>query len=517
MWPERHLRRPFRGRALFAGILALGVAGAGMSPQAEARPQSADEDPHAVTSLAVLPFETLGTETEEFLGGGMTEDLISYLAQLGELDVTARASSMALRDTDLDLRQVADTLGVEHLLVGSVERSGNRVRVAARLVDPGTETEIWAEQYATELAELSRVQEAIARDVSELLLGSAQTFRSPSARSRSDVPEVFELFLRGRQALQSRAQESLREGMDAFERAIRMDPEHAPPHAGLSIAHSLWVTYGYVDELEPYEAYAQAVRLGDRAVALDPEHVAAYPARGYVTTRAWAPADDVEADFLRALELEPGSADAHGWFAHFLAREEAFGRSLEAARRAIELDPLAAGRRVGFAVNALAAREYEEARREASTARALAPALGLPRALEARALLLLGRPDDCLELDLSPFPAMEAICVHEAGREAEARNRIDALAAGFLEGSVGQSAGLARDLATYHAWTGQSEEALRWTERAFALSPDGVDFRHVQSGLFDRVLSEPTFAAGWDRLKEETWSRVSHEARDGRP
>ncbi len=194
----------------------------------------------------------------------------------------------------------------------------------------------------------------------------------------------------------------------------------------------------------------------------------------------------------------------HGWYAHLLAREERFDQAIEEAEKAIELDPVAPGRRVGFALDALAARRYDLTLREAERALALEPGLLLPRALQAVSHLLLGRPEDCSELDLGRHAAIRAMCLHSLGREERATSLIDSLSTVAFSQEYDQMFSdviMLGDIASYYAWLGDAEQSIDYIERAFALSPSALDFRFIYSGLFDRVRNDPAFQSGMNRIR----------------
>jgi tetratricopeptide (TPR) repeat protein len=174
------------------------------------------------------------------------------------------------------------------------------------------------------------------------------------------------------------------------------------------------------------------------------------------------------------------------------------------------LDPLAPGRRTGYAIDALAAREYEAAIREAEVALSLEGQLTWPREIIGQSLLLLGRADECAENNLRSHLAIWAICLREVGRVEEAEAAIDSTAALLRGGGETEVSDLAllRDLTAYHAWTGQVEEAVQWLEAVFRLSPFGLDYRVLVSGLFDRVLEDARFRSKLEELQQQAWDRV---------
>jgi tetratricopeptide (TPR) repeat protein len=303
-----------------------------------------------------------------------------------------------------------------------------------------------------------------------------------------------------------RTREGLRGALEQFQRAIAQDSAYAPAYAGLASVYPLWVTFSY-SGIDFYEAYGRALSMADRAIALDSDLAEAYAARGYAMARAWAPAPAISADFKRALELRPNSADAHQWDARFLSGQGRNDEALAEVQRAVALDPLAPGVRVAFSMEALAARRYDVAAREAGRAVALEPSLRLPRALQALGDLLSGTLDRCAGLSLSPYVGVRAMCLHSLGRVREAAQIADSLRGAFTAGPTGDSVFspviAARGLAEFYAWTGNAEVSLAWLERAYALSPEGENARVIESGLYDKVQNDPRFSAGLQRARTQ--------------
>ena len=469
-----------------------------------------------VASVAVLPFDNMGADSDELLAEGVTEEIIAQLAQVRGLKVISRTSVVALKESALTLPQIADTLGVNHVLEGSVRRSGQQGRITVQLIEAATDAHVWAHSYDRAVDDLFAVQREIASAVTRALVEQVPRLRPSSASDRGTASPAYQTYLRGRQLLHRRTRESLLGAMATFEEAARLDPDFAPTFAAHAATLALWPHYGYPGGPDPYTAHARAIALADSALALNPDLADALAARGLALTHAWAPPREVASDFVRAVEIQPNSADIHGWYAHLLTRAADFDAALGEAQRAIDLDPIAPGRRVGFAIDALGARRYDLVLREARAALAIEPSLAIPRAWEGLALLLLGQPDRCLELGLEAFAGIRAMCLHAAGRTTEAERMIRASIEDFGDGAGTETvdaATIAEDVATYFAWTGDRDRAFRWLERAFEQSPDGVDFRYVQSGLFDRIRGDPAFQRRFEALRTAGWERVEEMSR----
>ncbi|MBI4408644.1 MAG: hypothetical protein HY561_02975 [Gemmatimonadetes bacterium] len=473
---------------------------------------SASAPPAYQASVAVLPFDEIGARAgEPYFSEGITEEIISELAKVEGLKVISRTSVVALKRTSLTLPQIADTLGVRHVLEGSVQRSGDRIRITAQLIDPRTDTHIWSESYDRELRDVFALQDDIAREVSAALLTRVQGLRPRAAGSRTAETGAYDAYLRGTYWRQRRTRDGLLEAIRAFEQAIALDAAYAPAYAALSTAHTLWVIFGYRDELDAYAHLARALRMAERAVALDSSSAEAYAARGFAGVFASASSERVLADLERAVRLGPSSGEIPIWHAVALAYARRYDEAMAEAETAIALDPLAPGPRGAFASIALSARRYDFALREARRARVLEPKFLVPLYQEALALLLLGRAAECARGEVGPYAAVKAMCLYSAGETARAAAIIDSLAdsarGGARESWIDPGL-LAADIATYHAWIGDAEKTVNWLRRAAEESPQAPRWFVVSSGVFDPVRTAPRFQQEFERIRAGVRARL---------
>jgi eukaryotic-like serine/threonine-protein kinase len=506
-------RRRVAVAAGIAALVALAAIAALWPPWP--RPARAAGGAADVASVAVLPFDNLtGNASDRYLSDGMTEEVIGQLAQVQGLKVISRTSTEALKGTHLTLRQIADTLGVRHILEGSVRHAGNRIRVAVDLIDATTDAHVWASTYQRDLSDVFAVQEEIARNVADSLVSAVGVRRPVGRVSRTEHPGAYEAYLKGRALMYRRTREGIRGALEQFQQAIAEDSAYAPAYAGLASVYRLWIWYAYPGT-EFYEADGRALAAADRAIVLDPDLAESYAARGLILTHAWAPAQGIVADFKRALELRPNSAEIHQWYAQFLSREGRNGEALAQAERAVSLDPLSPGARVALSLEALASRHYDMASQEAARTLALEPSLMRAREFQALGDLLSGNADRCATASLGPYVGVGALCLYSLGRVQEAARLADSLRAEFPAGTPGDSifspAITARGLAEYYAWTGSAEQSLAWLERAYAISSSGEEMRVIASGLYDKVRNDPRFKAGLQRIRSQIYDRVRRE------
>jgi len=292
--------------------------------------------------LVVLPFENLTAgERYDYFSEGLTEEMITELARLSpeRLGVIARTSSMQFKSTTKNIAQIGSELGVSHVLEGSVRRVGERVRVTAQLIRVSDESHLWAQSYERGLHDVLEVQAEVARAVAreiQIKLTPLEQRRLDRDKTRSINSQAYELYLRGRHFWYRRTEEGIRKSIECFEEALQYDPSFAAAYDGISDAHTMLACRGMTPALESFHKAKAAAR---QAVRLQPELGEGYASLAHVRLHDWDWVG-IESDFRQAVELDPGYAIAHYWYAEYLM---AMGRTREAVGRvkhAWELDPL---------------------------------------------------------------------------------------------------------------------------------------------------------------------------------
>ena len=320
-----------------------------------------DADTTVVPSVAVLPFLDLNANPDnEFFAEGITEDVIAHLARIRALRVVSRSSVMRFKRRELGPREIGAALNVATMLDGSVRRVGDRVRIVAQLVDTHSEEHLWAETYDRQLSDIFAIQTDVALRIATAL----QAELSPEERTRigrepTHDMQAYQLCLQGRHCLIRYTEEGIHKAVRFFERAVERDPDYAQAYAGLALCHAELMRGQGGGSSDPRVVLPRAREAIAKALALDDTLGEAHSVLGlirYIGDFDWAGA---EQSFRRALELSPGSADAHDLYAQMLS---ARGRSDEAIpifRRAQELDPMA--HRSDFANELLRAGRLDEA------------------------------------------------------------------------------------------------------------------------------------------------------------
>ena len=497
-------------------VTLVGAAGVFLMMNTGIWPISGDADVEVAAtpgdaSVVVLPMDNIGGREEiAYLSDGITEQITAQLAKVPELKVISRTSAETVTGYNLTIPEIADRLGVEHVVEGSVQLFGEQIRVTAQLIHAATDEHLWADSYDGQLQDLFALQEDIAIQVASALTSAVGGVREISSASRTENPEAYEAYLIGKSQLHRRSTENMLAAIESFERSIAQDPSYAPAYAGLAMTYGLFTIYGH-PELDGYELYGRGMAMANRAVELDQDAAEAYLSRAGLLLRGFAPAEPVASDFQRALELSPNSTDAHGWYAHLLIREGQEEEGLAETQMAIEIDPLAPGRRNGAALDGLGARRYDFAATAAQQALALEPTLAVPRFLQALAHLLARRLDDCLNVLGDAFPGVRAMCQHSRGDETTAMQVVDSLKNALGPGNEPQNHEemvLYRDISMFYGWIGDPDESLAWLERAFSWSHNAIQFEVMNSGVFDRVSEDSAFQAGLERMQARIRERL---------
>jgi len=288
-------------------------------------------------SIAVLPFANMSGDPENaYFSDGLAEELINALAGVEDIKVAGRTSSFSLRDQNLDLRTIGDTLGVETVLEGSVRRSEDRVRITAQLIDAETGFHLWSDEYDRNITDIFQVQEELAQSIVGALLPRLGAETDDLYRGGTADLAAYDLYLSCRQKWYTRTIELLWEAVDECEEAVARDPEFALAWSGLADA---------IDALAFRDARAQglvprAKMAAQRAVLLDPalaEGWASWGVLAFEAERDWATG---ELALKRAIDLKPSYAYARAMLGDLLRNQGRVQEAIEQQRLALELDPL---------------------------------------------------------------------------------------------------------------------------------------------------------------------------------
>ena len=234
-----------------------------------------------VTSIAVLPLENLSRDPEqEYFADGMTEALITDISRIGSLRVISRTSAMRYKGARGSSSRIAQELGVDALIEGSVLHAGGRVRITAQLIDAATDTNLWAQSYERDLSDVLALQSEISRDIAgQIKLELTPDERVRFTQPRAVVPEAHIAYLKGRHHLNRWTEEDFRKGIGCFQQAIRQDPASPLGHAGLAMTYVFQGSFAIV---LPSETFPQAKAEAMKTLALDPSVAEAHVALAWI-------------------------------------------------------------------------------------------------------------------------------------------------------------------------------------------------------------------------------------------
>lgn len=415
-----------------------------------------------VPSIAVLPFSNMSSDPEqEYFSDGLTEEIISALAQVPGLKVIARTSAFAFKGQNVQIGRIAEALGVSTILEGSVRRAGSRIRVTAQLIQASDGCHLWSERYDRELADVFAVQDDIASGIVKALKGRLAGPAMSVAGSRDYTPALpaYEAFLMGRHHVWRHTPESFEQGRRSYEEAIRLDPAYGLPYVGIAELLHIRASLRGPDARQAAAGIRPAL---EQALALDPSLPEAHAWLGIVDSTYdydWTKASE---RFSAAMSVEPVSPRLRHLNAYFRLRF--IGRADDAVAEhqvALQHDPLNLITRVGLVMSLMSAERLADASAEAHRLLELAPDF-----VASYSLLTLNMRGEPLEVSLGFAQRLNVLAPFVAGGKG--------LFAGLLQlsGDAGRAAELMRsvedpevygnplDLVFYHL-------ALNDVDRAF--------------------------------------------------
>jgi len=448
-----------------------------------------------IESLAVLPLANLsGDPEQEYFADGMTDELITNLSKIGSLKVISRTSVMQYKGAKKPLREIAQALGVDGVIEGSVFRAGNRVRITAQLIHAATDRHLWAESYERDLRDVLALQSEVAGAIAnEIKIKLTPQEQARLASARPVNPEAHEAYLKGRYYWNLRTEEGVKKGIEYFQQAIEKDPGYALAYAGLADSYVLLGDWGL---MAPKEAFPRAKAAALKALEMD--ETLADPHASLGAARVDYDWDWVRAEkeFKRAIELNPGYATAHRCYAEYLSAMGRHNEAIAEAKRAQELDPLS------LSINAVEgwvfalARRYDEAiaqcRRTLELNAGFYPAhLYLGWAYEQEKLYAEAISEYQKGIALEQGnPALAAYLAHgyaAAGKRTEALKIISNL----RELSKRRYVPPYR-IAEIYAVLGDTDQAFGWLEKAYDNRSHQLVFLKVDP-LVDSLRSDPRF------------------------
>jgi serine/threonine protein kinase/Tfp pilus assembly protein PilF len=290
----------------------------------------------AAKSVAVLPFANMSNDPDnEYFTDGMAEEIINALSKIQALRVASRTSSFAFKGKNEDVRRIGEHLKVSTVLEGSVRKMGNKLRIAAQLINVADGYQLWSERYDREMEDVFAIQD----DISQAIVKALRVILSEGEKQQIEKPrainvEAYEHYLRGRQSFHQMRRRSMEHARQMFDKAIALDPGYALAYAALSLCYS--ELYGRFDARE-YNL-RQAESASSKALALQPDLAEAHLARGMAVSLSKR-FDEARAEFERAIQLDPKSFDALIWFGRNELSHGLYEHAIELFDRAAKVQP----------------------------------------------------------------------------------------------------------------------------------------------------------------------------------
>ncbi len=449
----------------------------------------------AIDSLAVLPFVNVGADPHaEYLSDGITESVISNLAQLPELRVMARSTVFRYKGKEVDPQKVGQDLHVSAVLTGRLLERGDTLVVQAELVDVAKGTQLWGAQYNRRLADLLAVQEDISREISgKLRLRLTGEEKTRLGKRPTTSSEAYQLYLQGRYWWNKRTGEGMNKGVEYFEQAIEKDPNYALAYAGLADSYAMLGAYGF---LRPETGYPRARAAATKAIEFDDR--LAEPHTSLLAVKLdydwdWSGAD---AEFQRSVQLNTAYPIAHHWYAMYLAAMGRREQALAAISRARELDPLSVPINTHVGVVHYLGHQFDQAINRIRDALELDPNYVVAHWYLGQAYAEKGMYEDAIAesqraVSLSPgnpkFLATLGYVYALSGNRSEALKLVQQL------NELSKSRYVSPLDVTYvYAGLREKEQAFAWLERAYGERSWGM-YRIKVDPKLDRLRSEPRF------------------------
>jgi serine/threonine-protein kinase len=467
-----------RRTMLMAAVLLIGIIGAVIAGVYLLR-----RDRNQITSLAVLPIvDSGGSADAEYISDGITTSLIDGLSQLPNLKVVSRNSVFRYKGQEVDARTLAPTLGVTAVLVGRLVQRGDDLTITVELIDASDNSHLWGGRYSRKVGDIMALQSEVTRDVSRKLrarLSGADEQRL--AKTYTDNPEAYQLFLRGRYHLLKNTRPEIETAISYFQQAIDVDPFYALAHAGLSEAYRV---LGIAGEKPPTALMPQAKAAALKAVEIDDKLAEAHTALGQVIFWYDWKWEEAETQFKRALELDPNSADAHAAYANVLSYTGRHDEATAEIKRARELDPLNPRTNVVEGVTLINAGRPDEALERLRNTLNFEPNYWFARQYAASAYIDKGMYSEAIEQarearespDVPTRPvAFLSYALAKSGRRAEAQLELDALLKLSKERYVPSY-----NIAMIYNALGESDETIEWLERGYREKEPRMVFLNVE-------------------------------------
>lgn len=453
---------------------------------------------HPVRSLAVLPLENLsGDPEQEYFADGMTDELITTLAQLGSFRVVSRTSVMRFKKVSKPLAQVGQELNVDAVVEGTVERVGSHVRIRVQLIQADTDRHLWAQTYDRELRDTLLLQSEAARDIAQQIQFRLDSDRRPRAPTPRQVnPQAYEAYLHGLYFSNKRSAKDFTRAIYYFQQAISIDPSYATAYSGLSNA-----LVGEMFTGTPHRIIReQATSAAMKSIELDPNLPESHDTLGGIREFYEWDWPAAEHEYRRAIELNPNFATAHQDYAIFLSLQGRFDQAMAEAQRAQDLDPLSPFIRTTFCWDLSSAHRFEQAVKKCREALELDPDFYHAHGNLTTIYASLKQRDEAFQeyfkIAVLSGKSPSQLAQLQTSFRREGLPGVWRTELLWLQTEDSDP----YEIAALHAWLGEKEQTLTWLQKAYDRHSPLMEEAN-QDAAFDNIRSDPRYSALLHRLK----------------
>jgi TolB-like protein/Tfp pilus assembly protein PilF len=479
---------------LVAGVLSIGLFFLGRltaTDQAKAGKQSSK-------SIAVLPFDNLTEDkANAYLAEGIQDEILTRLAKIADLKVISRTSTEKYKSAPPSLREIGEQLGVGHILEGSVQKSGDQLRINVQLLDATNDAHVWAETFDRDANDIFRVESEIAKTVADKLRANLNDPEAAAIAARpTENTEAHRLYLLGRFFWNKRTAADFRKAMEYFQQAIDIDPDYALAYAGLADAYVLLSGFSAAS---PKESLPQAKAAALKALELDDTLGEAHAVLAQAIFAYDFDVERANREFRRAIELNPNYATAHQWYAESgLATQKRFDEAIAEMHRALELDPLSVIINADVGTIFIDAGRYSEAIAQLHKTVEMDPSFyyahwNLGQVLELTGHLEEAKAEYEKADQLSGDPLARAFLGHLYAKMGDTQ-KARAILADLRRPHPGMYLS-PYNLALVHLGLGEIDDALRELERTYE-ARDGYNIAFINvDPMLEPLRSDPRFQA----------------------
>ena len=484
-------------RKFLALIVTLAVVAAGLLAFQVWRTQRAS--PAAIApekSIAVLPFENRSEDkANAYFADGVQDEILTRLSKIADLKVASRTSTQHYKSMPENLAEIAKQLGVAHILEGSVQKSGDAVRVNVQLIKAANDSQVWAETFDRKLTDIFSVESDVAKAIADQLRAhiTRQEEQVIAAKPTKNI-EAYDAYLRGRYFWNKRTSDGIKHAIEHFQQSIARDPDFALGHAGLADSYIALTFYNFA---APHETMPKAKESAIKALALDDPLAEAHASLAHILMNYdwnWAAA---EKEFKRSIELKPDYATAHEWYAiHYLTATGRFEEAVQEMKRALELEPASLVMNTFMGATLYYAGRYDEAIDQCRRTIEMDPNFAVAHwhlglAYEQRQVLDAATEEFKKAISLSAGSPLMKAALGRAYAKSQKKHEANEMLNELSELSKQQYVS-AYEVATIYVALGNNEQAFQLLEQAYGEHSFHLVYLNV-SPQFKPVSSDPRF------------------------